>query len=60
MLAYYGLYLDDAGRAMARRAPRPTAGLFLLPHQIGALNATRHGGTLRALMRRLTGRLRAT
>ena len=41
MLAYYGLYLDDAGRAMARRAPRPTAGLFLLPHQIGALNAAR-------------------
>ncbi|WP_373944908.1 hypothetical protein [Paracoccus marcusii] len=59
MLAYYGLYLDDAGRAMARRASRPTAGLFLLPHQIGALNATRHGGTLRALLRRLTGRLRA-
>ena len=59
MLAYYKLYLDDAGRAMARRAPRPTAGLFLLPHQIGALNAARPSWSLRALLRRLTGRLRA-
>ena len=59
MLAYYGLYLDEAGRAMARRAPRPTAGLFLLPHQIGALNAARPSWSLRALLRRLTGRLRA-
>ncbi|WP_022707165.1 MULTISPECIES: hypothetical protein [Paracoccus] len=59
MLGHFGIYGTEEGRRMMKGTARPTEGLFMLPHQIAALNA-RHArgrrpmGWLR-MLRRVAG-----